>query len=258
MNVTRKTSRSEEAQGLGDRPAVPQTFRHHLAVKLCTLATLQAASMLLAPSAQAQSYACTQFSDTLAARIDPSIRGFTLETVPADAPVPAGAKVFGTCDGGAFKVLFRRGGNTRPVPSGASAAAPAPRAAVVADKPAPAPAPLPSPTPPPAPLSTAAAPAAPPPSREPEKPVGSNPSDAAAARTTEPAVAAAEPAPADSDKTSDAKASSALEEPGFMARYWPWILALLALPVAVWLWAWQAHRSAYDEAGLPRGPKIKF
>jgi len=43
-----------------------------------------------------------------------------------------------------------------------------------------------------------------------------------------------------------------------MARYWPWILALLALPAAVWLWAWQAHRSAYDEAGLPRGPKIKF
>ena len=50
--------------------------------------------------------------------------------------------------------------------------------------------------------------------------------------------------------------ASADAEPGFIATYWPWIFALLALPLAGWLWAWHAHRSAYDEAGLPRGPKL--
>src|SRR5436305_145106 len=50
--------------------------------------------------------------------------------------------------------------------------------------------------------------------------------------------------------------ASADAEPGFIATYWPWMCALLALPLAGWLWAWHAHRSAYDEAGLPRGPKL--
>jgi hypothetical protein len=42
----------------------------------------------------------------------------------------------------------------------------------------------------------------------------------------------------------------------FMTAHWRWILALMLLPLTAWLWAWRAHRSAYDEAGLPRGPKL--
>jgi hypothetical protein len=46
------------------------------------------------------------------------------------------------------------------------------------------------------------------------------------------------------------------DAPGFMARHWHWLVALLALPLAGWLWAWVAHRRAYDDAGLPRGPRL--
>src|SRR6266568_1442863 len=69
------------------------------------------ASMLLAAGAFAQAGACDQLKATLAARIDPSIRGFSLETVPGGTPVPPGAKVIGTCEGGARKILFRRSAN---------------------------------------------------------------------------------------------------------------------------------------------------
>ncbi|MBC7996094.1 MAG: DUF1161 domain-containing protein, partial [Rhizobacter sp.] len=99
---------------------------------------LAAASILFTSGAQAQTPACDMLKNTLAARIDPSIRGFTLETVAGDAPVPPGAKVIGTCEGNAYKILFRRGGDTRPAPFGGSAPAPAPT-----PKPAPAPPPPP-------------------------------------------------------------------------------------------------------------------
>ena len=44
----------------------------------------------------------------------------------------------------------------------------------------------------------------------------------------------------------------------FVQAHWPWLLALLLLPAAGFAWAWQARRSAYDEQGLPRGPKIRL
>jgi hypothetical protein len=73
---------------------------------------------------------------------------------------------------------------------------------------------------------------------------------------TEAAVAAVEPLPAPGDDGGDAKASLLQQALDFIARYWLWICVLLALPIAGWLWAWYAHRNAYDEAGLPRGPKL--
>jgi len=66
----------------------------------------------------------------------------------------------------------------------------------------------------------------------------------------------APPAQGPLDKTAEVKASLTQRASEFMAAHWRWIGALLLLPVAGWLWAWRAHRSAYDEAGLPRGPKL--
>lgn len=40
--------------------------------------------------------------------------------------------------------------------------------------------------------------------------------------------------------------------------HWPWVLAALLLPAAAFGWSWHARRSAYDEQGLPRGPKIRI
>ena len=63
-------------------------------------------------------------------------------------------------------------------------------------------------------------------------------------------------APGQADKTAEVKAPLTQRASEFMAAHWPWIGALLLLPVAAWLWAWRTHRSAYDEAGLPRGPRL--
>lgn len=192
---------------------------------------LAAAALLLAGTAQAQSGACEQFKGALAARIDPGIRAFTLETVPADTPVPPGAKVIGTCDAGAFKILLRRG-----------AAAPASAAPVVAAAPRPAR----------RASAAASAPAAPVAERETTRPTTASVTELV--RSTEPAVAAA-PAPSPAVAV-PASAAPAAAEPGFLRRHWPWVLALVLLPLAGWAWAWIAHRRAYDDAGLPRGPRL--
>ena len=89
--------------------------------------------MLLAAGAQAQT-PCDQLKAVLAARIDAAgARGYSLEAVPAGTPVPPGAKVIGTCEGGASKILYRRGAAAGPAPQpvsrsneAASAVAPAP------------------------------------------------------------------------------------------------------------------------------------
>jgi hypothetical protein len=205
------------------------------------------ALVALAPGAQAQSAGCDQFRATLAARVDPSIKGFSLDIVRADAPLPAGAKVFGTCDGGAYKILFRRGGSTRPAAAEASAVAPAPALQV-----APAPAVPPPPPAPPVKPATAPVPAL--------TPQG-------IARLMEPAPApapppeSAAPVPAASVPTevlAVAEEAQPASTAGFMDGKWQWLWALALLPFAAWLWAWVAHRRAYDEAGLPRGPKIRI
>ena len=71
-------------------------------------------SMTFAAGAQAQSSACDDFKAVLAARIESTgVRGYSLETVPASASVPSDAKVIGTCESGARKILYRRWGAAR-------------------------------------------------------------------------------------------------------------------------------------------------
>lgn len=262
MNATLHTPPPRAAEG----PRALRGWLPRLAAACRALALVPPTSVLLASGAHAQSSGCEQFRDKLAARVDPSIRGFTLDIVPASTPMPPGAKVFGTCDGGAFKILFRRGGNTRPVPSGEAAESPASAVQAKAPEPAPKPpavqadrtpppavaAPAPSPAVPPRPAPVTPPPSAPAPTREPDKPV------AALAREAEPApdrpappTAPAEPTPAAAESTPKVAQAS-----GFMAGAWRWAWLLLLLPIGGGLWAWYAHHSAYDEAGLPRGPKL--
>jgi hypothetical protein len=223
------------------------------------LIALPAASLLLAAGAHAQSSGCEDFRNKLAARVDPSITAFTLDIVRSSEPVPPGAKVFGTCDGGAYKILFRRGGTTRPAPAASStAAAPAsaPVRAAAAPPPPPKPVAAPASAPSPAPRASLAAPAvAPAPVPQALKPAGASASPVVVARVPDrveaPAVVQAPLAEA-----AGAQAAPEPEGPGFMARYGQWIAALLLLLIAGGLWAWWAHRNAYDEAGLPRGPRL--
>ena len=185
--------------------------------------------VLLAMDARAQTPACDQLKSALPARLPGDPRGYTLEAVPAGAPVPPGAKVIGTCSGGAYKVLFSRRVGAPASPVVASAVGPA-SAPVVMVRPAPRPAEVAS-----------AAPAPPPPRRETVAASSAGASAAAAVVTSAPVVAA----PA-ADEAS----------PGFIAQYWRWMLALILLPIVAWLWAWIAHRRLYDAKGLPRGPRL--
>lgn len=238
----------------------------------CTVTMLQTALLLLAPDVQAQSNACDLLKSELAARIEATgVRGYSLEAVPADTPVPPGAKAIGNCEAGASKILYRRWGAASPPPADAGATGPASaaQARVAPDKPAPratvvqndraspptaASAPTPGPRPtsrPSAPASAAAAPG-----RAAEKSaLAASASDVAVVPTVERALA--QPAPVARPVTSPAAQSTwAQLATDFTAENWRWLLALIVLPLAGLVWAWYAHRSAYDEAGLPRGPKL--
>jgi hypothetical protein len=216
-----------------------------------TLALVPLTALLLAQGAHAQGSACDQFKATLAARIDPSIRGFALDTVPAATPVPPGAKVIGTCEGGAYKILLRRSAGA---PSASGSAA-------VADGPAS--------TPTTGPVTAAPIKPVPikPPANEtasiPPKPLASDvnalaPASAAAAKTAylvEPAVAP--PIPLLPDATPAQGASLAQRASGFLGHYWYGFAALALVIFGPALWRWFAHHRAYDASGLPRGPRIR-
>jgi len=206
---------------------------------------LPAAALLVAGSVQAQASPCDALKTTLASRIEATgVRGFSLEAVPARTPVPPGAKVIGTCEGGATKILYRRWGTARIASGAASEATPAsaPQAVVVPSE-----APAVGRSNAAATASAAAAPA----------------NNTSSARASEPEAVriverpAAPPPPAPLDPPIEATASWARQAFDFMADHWPWIVALVVLlPAAAWLRAWRAHRNYYDEAGLPRGPSL--
>lgn len=203
-------------------------------MRTAAIAALIAGSAWAAP-VQAQS-ACERLKATLAARIDAAARGFVLEDVPADAPVPAGGKVIGNCEGGARKVLLLRGTARATTPSAAPSLTPAP-------------------TPPervraqaPPPVASAAA-SAPAPSREP----------VVSAPTAAPAPPAApEPLPAEAAPLAEPAptAASSPSTPTGLLRHWPWAAGAAGVLLLAWLAAWIAHRRAYDAAGLPRGPRL--
>jgi len=224
---------------------------------LCKL--LAAASVCVASGAHAQTPACDQLKASLTARIKPGPTGFTLETVRADAPVPPGSRAIGTCEGSVYKILMRRGGNASNAP-GAASAVPGPASAVATKPPVveapPAP---PAPAPRPAELATkpavASSPDVAPRASEPAAPVFRGPlpePEKLALNDTAPAPPVQAPPVAEPS----ASGSRTQGVGGFMVRNWLWILPLILLPLGAWAWMWIAHRRAYDEAGLPRGPRL--
>jgi hypothetical protein len=182
------------------------------------VAAVVASSMLLAAGAQAQT-PCDQLKAVLAARIDAAgARGYSLEAVPAGTPVPPSAKVIGTCEGGASKILYRRGGAAPPT----------------------------SDTPRPVSRSNEAAPAV--------APAPGNGSQVERVRDFDHAVA--QPQPTLPDKPAATKDPPAPKASGFMAEHWQWIGALVFVLLAAAIWVWHAYFiSANDKAGLPRGSR---
>jgi hypothetical protein len=215
-----------------------------------------AAAWLPAAGAHAQSASCEQFRDKLAERIEAGgVRGYSIEMVPGRAPLPSGARVIGTCDGGATKIVYWRFGKPRAA-AAASAPGEAPLPKAAETPPAKTVEPEPAKVPPPAPQRAAAPPAAPP------APV--------AASTAAPPIVAPEAPPPVVSASAPAAAAPAVpgttdERPppwrerlaGLVSEHWIWIFAVLAVPFGAWLWAWRAHRLAYDKAGLPRGPRLR-
>jgi hypothetical protein len=229
-------------------------------------------SMLVAASPPAQASACDDYKAVLAARFESAgVRGYSLELVPANAPVPPGAKVIATCEGGARKFLYRRWAAAGASTAGAASAAPAAsaaRAAAVADAPprrappgareervpaalaASAPAPVSPPVPRSKEAATVAVMAA-----TPAKPVVGSASEVVAANPIERSVVAP-PAALKAETAADTAVTPTQEASGFAARYWPWIGALALLALAGGLWLWRSYFSAYDKDGLPRGPAL--
>ena len=209
------------------------------------LAALHGAALLLAGAAHAQADPCEQLKGVLAARIDATgVRGYSLEAVPADTPVPPGAKAIGSCRSGAGRILYRRWGAERPAPaaldSGVLRPALVPAAASAARQPV-----L---------RSVVAASAVAAPVAEPDKTLDTGTVEVALASVVDPP--AARPEPVRPAEASAAQPSPAQRASAFIAEHWRWMGALLLMPIAALAWAWHAHRSAYDEAGLPRGPKL--
>lgn len=227
-----------------------------------------AVSTLAAPGARAQGDPCEQLKSVLAARIPPEVRGYSMEAVPANAPVPPGAKAIGNC--GANKILYRRwGGTTAPAAGAANTPSPAvaPKAAATAQvkevK-----RPVSQAESPVSNLALAPAAVAPPPPMRPIEPApvvampAPEPERAGVRRAADPApeprvaVAAPEPASPQADDSGAAKASLTQRTREYVMANWRWLALLALLPTAGWLWAWLAHRRVYDAAGLPRGPRL--
>lgn len=249
--------------------------RRRRATTGCAWVLLHLFPVVLAAGAQAQTGACEQLKGVLAARIDPSIRGYSLEDVPAGTPVPAGAKVIGTCEAGARKILFRRWGGAQgssaaasAAPSSAAAQADAPvslaRRATPArvdrvPEPAAVPVPVPAPASSPALRQAArsgetALPAAALPLAESSHPRRAGGDITTIAAPVEPVVP--QPPPAPRAEAAVPESSLAQQVFQFLVRHWPWALALAVVPLAASLWAWVVYRRSYDEAGLPRGPRL--
>lgn len=216
--------------------------------------TVAAAAVLLAVDAQAQTAACEQLKTSLASRL-PAPGSYHLESLPAGEPVPKGAKVIGNCSGGAYRMLFIRGAAPATAASAPKPAA-VEKAAVVAPAPVVPPPPPPKkievsppPPPPPAPVAVVVPPPKPEPKPEPApepRPIAKP----AAEPVTDTAELMPMPAPADDGP-------SFIDEATDLAgAHWPWLSALVAVPLLLWGWAWVSHRRAYDAAGLPRGPRL--
>lgn len=235
----------------------------------CGVITIvQAFSMMLAADALAQSSACDQLKSVLAARIEASgVRGYSLEAVPADALVPRDAKAIGNCDAGATKILYRRWGATKASAGAASAAASAaapPAIAIPDERTRAAPGvqrertarsvPVPAASPAPQPVARSNEVAAVTLTPTVEKSPKAGASSVEASRGVDRAVVP--PAPLIANAGVEVKAPLARRVSEFVAANWLWVGALALLAGAASIWVWRARFSAYDKAGLPRGPRL--
>ncbi len=215
---------------------------NHVVGARARMACIGVAAWLMATHAHAQSNACDLLKNTLSARRPGGPGTFTLEAVPANTPLPPGGKFIGNCEGGAKKILYRRGASLEPVagaPAGAPPAPPRPVEAVPVPGPKPAPPPAAKPAPVVKPVEVAV-PAVVPSVREPDpRPSGGEPPSA--------------PAPAPQPSGPGVSWSAWLD--ALVAGRWSWI-AVLLLPLALVAWRWWSHRRDYDAAGLPRGPRL--
>jgi hypothetical protein len=180
-----------------------------------------------APVVLAQSANCEAFKERLAASIEGNgVRGYALEIVPSGSPAPLGARSLGTCDGGAYTVLYWRWAQAR------GEAAPAAPPTSVTDAPAA--------TPRPSPANPSAAP---------DVADASNPPPAVSPPSMAP-TAAPSPAPTSAHDAAPARFAGFARVVAFV------VTAAAAIVGGVWAWRWMRRRRYYDEAGLPRGPRI--
>lgn len=221
---------------------IQSTSRHsgHARAWALALSLALSSTGLWAVDAPTLSSSCEQFKTVLVGRMDPSIRGYSMEAMPANATVPTGGKVIGTCDGGATKIVYYRFG--APTPSASSAPVATQPVRTVA-----------SATPVPAPTVAVPAVVAPPVPTAPSTPVQAAPTKPAV-ELTAPANTA--PAQVAAETPTEASTSVSVQIAEFMAGKWQWLLAFLALALSAAAWAWWMHHNAYDAAGLPRGPKL--
>lgn len=256
-------------EGIAGRPL----DRSGMAMRFWMTLRALPATLLLVSAAHAQFSACDSLKEKLAARIESGgVRGYGLDITPASTPLPSGAKVIGTCDGGAFRLVYRRWAAARDAvaASGAILAETAPESKKMersSKPPAAAPAPL---------VAAAAAAVAPHQAALAQAPDKSLPGAAASSPTalspaTPPsidtsasnaaiALAMPQPMPPHAEtlaQPASATASSWTQRASvFWSVYWPWICAAFLVPLAALGWVWYAHNRDYDEAGLPRGPKL--
>jgi len=219
-------------------------MRTHPLTAIAAAAVACVASLLLASQTHAQSSACEQLKAKLSARIESSIRSFTLEAVTAGTPLPPGAKAIGTCDGGAYKILLLRSGSAssvaataRPLPI----ANPAPAASSVV----------------PVQVQAKVQVQAQVQMHAPESP---SPRASAAVKAIPAAPAA--PSALTSSTASEAAQTNGLplsnRAPELVRQYWHVCAAIVLTLLAATVWAWLRHRRSLDTAGLPRGPKIRM
>ena len=225
-----------------------------------------------APVALAQSANCEAFKERLAASIEGNgVRGYALEVVPNGSPAPLGARSLGTCDGGAYTVLYWRWAQAR------GEAAPAAPPTSVTDAPAATPRPVQAPKGDAEPrsrrepkamsevnakrepnatreskLSTGATAAREPHSAATSRVSPANPSAAPASTATASVAPTAAPSPA----PTSAQGAEPARFAGFARVVAFVVTAAAAIVGGVWAWRWMRQRRYYDEAGLPRGPRI--
>lgn len=224
----------------------------------------------LAASAAAQASPCDDFKAVLAARIESTgVRGYSLEVVPADEPVPSDAKVIASCESGTRKFLYRRWGAARAASSSAANAAraasaaqrpttadsPARRAPIARDERAPTAPPVATPAvvAPPVPRGSEAASA---PAATAAAAIEPTASSGVAARPPIERTAVVPPEPVKAEMAAVAEATLTQRVSGVVVAQWQWLGALVLVALLGGLWIWRVPFGAYDKDGLPRGPRL--